>query len=373
MTTIYLIRHTQAEGNLYHVMQGHWDGNITALGSRQIDALARRMKDVRIDAVYSSDLRRAVLTAGAITRYHPLDIVTDKRLREINVGPLEATAFANAIHKYPEQMENFMHRQDKWQLDGAETYEEVTQRAYEALEDIALRHDGQAVAAVSHGITIRCFAARVMGIPLSGISQLPTCTNTAVTTLEYENGKFRLIEYNNAGHLDAPETANSRLVIPRPHELRFESFDPSRSRKFYTDCYEGSWLAAHGTLRGFTPGAYLHMAAEHYARDNNSVLRVLDGDEPVGLIDMDTRRGESSGYGWLTLIYLKPEYRRRGYGIQLLGQAIIHYEMLGRKSLRLHCAEDNTAAMKFYESWGFEKLSAEDGRLGTLWLMEKKF
>ena len=53
MTEIFLIRHTQAEGNLYRMMQGHWDGDITPMGSRQIDALAERFRNVPVDAVYS--------------------------------------------------------------------------------------------------------------------------------------------------------------------------------------------------------------------------------------------------------------------------------------------------------------------------------
>ena len=46
MTELYLIRHTQAEGNLYRMMQGHWDGNVTALGWREIEALAERNEKV---------------------------------------------------------------------------------------------------------------------------------------------------------------------------------------------------------------------------------------------------------------------------------------------------------------------------------------
>ena len=42
MTKIYLIRHAEAEGNLYRRIQGHWDGSITPLGLQQIDALAQR-------------------------------------------------------------------------------------------------------------------------------------------------------------------------------------------------------------------------------------------------------------------------------------------------------------------------------------------
>ena len=43
MTEIYLIRHTQAEGNRYRMMQGFWDGGVTDLGKKQIEALEERL------------------------------------------------------------------------------------------------------------------------------------------------------------------------------------------------------------------------------------------------------------------------------------------------------------------------------------------
>ena len=95
MTEIYVIRHAQAEGNLYHMMQGTWDGDVTALGLRQIDALAERFRHIPIDALYSSDLYRTRLTASAITRWHDVPIQLDKRLREMHVGPWETQFFAN--------------------------------------------------------------------------------------------------------------------------------------------------------------------------------------------------------------------------------------------------------------------------------------
>ena len=108
MTEIYVIRHVQAEGNLYRHMQGHWDGDVTSLGRLQRDALAERFRDIPVDAVYSSDLYRARFTATAVTRYHPqLRIREDRRLREINVGPWEAVPFANAVWEQPELFDAF--------------------------------------------------------------------------------------------------------------------------------------------------------------------------------------------------------------------------------------------------------------------------
>ena len=68
---------------------------------------------------------------------------------------------------------------------------------------------------------------------------------------------------------------------------------------------------------------------------------------------------------------VKEEYRRRGLGIQLLGRAVMKYQALGRKTLRLHVSDDNTAALKFYKKYGFKVLSTEPGVGSKLYLMER--
>ena len=67
MTSIYLVRHAEAEGNLYRLAQGQFDGLVTRRGYDQIRALRRRFDGVQIDAVYSSDLYRTCATASSRT------------------------------------------------------------------------------------------------------------------------------------------------------------------------------------------------------------------------------------------------------------------------------------------------------------------
>ena len=83
MTTIYLIRHAEAEGNLYRIAQGQANSSITDRGERQIQALARRFADIPIDAVYASDLYRTCATASAIYKPKGLPLHRRRDLREI--------------------------------------------------------------------------------------------------------------------------------------------------------------------------------------------------------------------------------------------------------------------------------------------------
>ena len=78
MTTIYLIRHGQAEGNLYRRCHSWHNGLLTLKGREQVKALEKRFEGVHFDAVYSSDLYRAMATAGAIYRPRGLALRVDR-------------------------------------------------------------------------------------------------------------------------------------------------------------------------------------------------------------------------------------------------------------------------------------------------------
>ncbi len=366
MTEIYLIRHVQAEGNRYRMMQGHWDGNVTDLGLQQIDALAKRLRGEKIDAVYASDLYRTRMTASAVTRYHDLPLRTTDQLREIHVGRWETLFFGNVIHDEPELAYAFMHDQDKFSIEGGETYAQVGRRALAALEDIARSHPGQTVAVVSHGVTIRCLLSRITGIPLRD-PELPIVRNGSITRLRWEDGRFTLESIDDHAHLDAL----GESVWNKHGDLRDEPLDPGKDRDYYIDCYADAWRSAHGDLTGFAPNSYFEAAKRHLEADSQAVLRLYLGEAPVGLVDLDTLRGGHAGYGWVSLLYLCPEYRYQGYGPQALARAIFHFRRLGRRSLRLHAAEENASALAFYRKEGFRQLSYENGSLGKLLLMEK--
>ncbi|MBQ6464672.1 MAG: GNAT family N-acetyltransferase [Oscillospiraceae bacterium] len=368
MTEIYLIRHMQAEGNLFRVMQGHYDGAVTPLGLRQAELLGERFRGVPFDALYSSDLSRARLTAEALQPSCPLPLRTDPRLREIHVGRWEARFFGDLQHEEPESIAHYLLRPGDWQMDGAETYRDVAERVAAAMEEIARRHEGQRVAVVSHGVAIRCLLARLLDLDVNEPDRLPIALNTAVSRLLYENGRWSADYLNDASHLDA-------LQLPaweRSPTFWAEPLDPRREADYYTSCYADAWRAAHGSLLGYEPEPYLDGAVEHRRADPGAVLKIWCGDEPAGLVDLDTRRGAFFGCGWVSLLYLAPAYRRRGCGVQLLGRAVMRYRELGRRALRLHVAESNADALAFYRKQGFTELSHEQTGLGRLLLMEKK-
>ncbi len=367
MTEIYLIRHAQAEGNRYHMMQGHWDGGVTALGRRQIRRLAERFRELPLDAVWSSDLYRARMTAEAPARRDALPVRTTAALREINVGPWEGKFFGDLKWSEPEAIDSFLHDPDHWALPGAETYADVTARAWPALNEIAARHEGQRVAVVSHGVTIRCLLSKILGISLLQVRQLPIVGNTSVTLLRWEDGRFAVEYLNDDSHL----SEDCRVNWLRSGDLRAQPLDLPRERQYYESCYADAWRIAHGDLRAFSPETYFDAAKVHQRLCPGAVLRFFDGEQSAGLLDLDPQRGRGAGYGWVSFLYLEPAYRGRGCGIQLLARAYSLFREQRRKKLRLIAAEDNTAALAFYRREGFRVIGEERGAQGRLLLMEK--
>ena len=368
MTEIYVIRHVQAEGNLYRHMQGHWDGDVTPMGRAQMEALSLRFRDIPVDAVYSSDLYRARFTASAITRFHDLPVQTDERLREINIGRWEAEPFANIFWEEPELIASFMNDPEHFSMPGAETYHDVQKRAVAALCEIAEANPDRTVVITTHGITIRCLLTWVLGCSINDTAAVPIFHNTGIARLRYEDGRFTVEAINDASHLRPDQL---RRVTDQP-SLRHVCVDPAACRGLYEACYEDAWLAAHGNLRGYEAAPYFRAACEHHHADPESVMLLYEGETLAGLIDLDTERGSHADYGWVSLFYLRPEYRGRGLGVQLLGRAVAKYRSLGRSAIRLHVAEDNAAARAFYQANEFEELSRSPGASAKLLLMEKK-
>ena len=351
------------------MLQGHWDGDITPLGERQIAALAERFRDIPVDVLVSSDLYRTRATASAIMKYHSLEMKTDPRLREIMLGDWEARYFGDVAHETPELNDRFWNDPEKFYKPGTETYFDVQRRMCEAMFEIAQENDGKTVAVVSHGAAIRCFMAFVIGIPLADKVDLPVFDNTAVTRLLFSEGRFTCEYMNDISHLD-PSSPPGWGKAPN---LRGEPVNPATIRDMYASAYLDTWILSKGSTKGYQEEIYLSAACDHYRAMKESVMELFDGDVPAGLLDLDIRRGKDENIGWVSLLYLFPDYRGRGCAMQLLSRAEMLYKKLGREALRLTVSGSNDKAVGFYDRAGFEKLSEEKRAGGNLLLLEKRF
>ncbi|MGN0985568.1 MAG: GNAT family N-acetyltransferase [Candidatus Enterenecus sp.] len=362
MTTIYLIRHAQAEGNVYRRCQGWYNSLITPKGYRQIEALEQRFRDTHFDAVYSSDLFRTMTTARAIYRSHGLPLRTDPQLREVGVGCWEDRTWGDLLQQDAKSLLAFWRCRPTWQAPGSETFPSMQNRICSAVERIAAAHPGQTVAVVAHGTVIRSALARWLGLPGDCIDQVPHGDNTCVSKLEYEDGRMRVCFCNDISHLP-PE------LVQKPHKpsksdeelardldrtsLYFRPLDLTRDREFCLSC-----------LRDLPPEVSAAINLDD--TDPDGRWTVMRSGSPVGLLLLDTRRPGQPDAGWITCLCLIPEARHCGLGVQLLGQAVSATRPLGRQYLRLNCPSGDGQARCFFQRSGFRGASGDTGSEDTM-------
>ena len=330
MTRLYLIRHAEAEGNLYRIAHGHCNGLITNYrGYQQIDALRERFRDVDIDAVYSSDLYRTQITARAIWLPKALPLHLEPAFREIHMGCWEGRPWQELNTAYEEQMFYFNRQLDKFHVEGSETAQQVLDRYIPALKRAAAENDGKTIAIFSHGAAMRMVLGTLNGLPLSQVGETPHGDNTAVSLLEWEDGRFRVVYRDDNSHLverglstfakqswwkDKNMVESGEGYAPLPEDRRAEWYIPAGSEAtgvWYGDALIGAFALA----------------------DEGDALR-------------------------LTQYALAPEWRGKGLGIPPMGQVIDACLKKGRPALRISCPDK--ALRPFFARLGFLPTAGDD-------------
>jgi broad specificity phosphatase PhoE len=189
VTTILLARHGESDWNRDGRWQGHADRPLTERGRRQAQELARHLAHVDLDAIYSSDLRRAQESAEIVGRAKGLDVKTIPALREVDVGSWSGLTRTEAEQRYPEAYPRWIAGEEGW--DDGETYDELSNRVLDAVQRIAADHPEERVLVVAHGGSIRAVHAAALGVDVHTYRRIqrvePHATLSAVCV---ENGRL---------------------------------------------------------------------------------------------------------------------------------------------------------------------------------------
>jgi broad specificity phosphatase PhoE len=216
VTTLLLARHGQSDWNAERRWQGHADRPLSERGLAQAHALAERLADVDLDAVYSSDLRRTRDTAEVVAASKGLDVRQLPKLREVDVGSWSGLTRDEARVRYPDAYERWRNGGPGW-TDG-ETYEEMTERVLDAVWQIARAHDGERVLIVSHGGPVRAIHATALGMDVHEYRRMrPVEPNARLSAVCIEDGRLtRLCPAPEIAALLAEEEEKRAVEAARP-------------------------------------------------------------------------------------------------------------------------------------------------------------
>ncbi len=202
-TEIILIRHGETAENLQGILQGHLDTVLNANGIAQAEAAARRLKrEAPFQALYSSDLKRAAMTAEIIAGYLRLPVNLNPRLREWHLGEYEGRNWKELEEHAKPVMEAFRHEpRQEIKISGGETRAEFQLRVEAVLNHIAAENAGRRVLIVTHGGVLLSIFRYVVGATES-CNLLPLLSNTGYHRIVRRgSGAWQLCVWNDTMHL----------------------------------------------------------------------------------------------------------------------------------------------------------------------------
>jgi broad specificity phosphatase PhoE len=200
---ILLARHGETVFNVEGRWQGQSDSPLTERGLAQARLLADALSQEPLSAVYSSDLGRAATTAEEVARPHGLEVTTDPRLREIDVGEWVGLSRAEIEARYGEVLQTWATAPATMRLPGGETLAEAQRRVLAFFDERMPLHLDQTVVVIAHGAIGQAILVRALGRQLSDLWLKQRIDNCQISRLEwtFQTG-LRVVELSDVRHLE---------------------------------------------------------------------------------------------------------------------------------------------------------------------------
>ena len=200
-THLLAIRHGETEWNSQGRFQGHLNSVLNREGRAQAEALGERLARERFDLLLSSDLGRALQTAGAIAIRTGHEIVVEPRLRERRMGIFQGLTPAEVQARYPDDYARFRSRDPDYVIPEGESARQLFERSVACFTELAERHAGLTLATVTHGGVLAMLYRHATGMPLDAPRDFHL-HNTGVNRFRHRLGAWQLQSWGEVGHLD---------------------------------------------------------------------------------------------------------------------------------------------------------------------------
>ena len=179
---------------------GRSDVKLSDAGIWQAEKLRDRLAVERFDAVYSSDLERAVATAEIIASNHQLAVITCAELREVNFGQLEGLTFSEICQLYPEVARSWVERNPQLKYPGGESLIEFNKRVSKFLNKLEGHAIEETMLIVAHAGVLRTLVCQLLGINLQRRWQIRVDL-ASLSILETNQQGAVLVLLNDVSHL----------------------------------------------------------------------------------------------------------------------------------------------------------------------------
>ncbi|MBA7483429.1 Phosphoserine phosphatase 1 [subsurface metagenome] len=199
MTEIILARHGETEWNIAEVFRGRIDVELNQTGVEQAELLAEYLGGLKIDAVYSSPLKRALTAAEVIAGYHQLDVEIAPGLTDFDYGKWQGLAHQEVKDEYKELYAQWINNPHQVRMPAGESLGDVRERAIGVVNNVIAQYAGTVVL-VSHRVVNKVLICALLGLDNSHFWNIRLDIG-GITTFIYENKRFILTKHNDTSYL----------------------------------------------------------------------------------------------------------------------------------------------------------------------------
>lgn len=193
--TLFFIRHGETDSNAARIRQGvQIDDYLNTEGVLQMERLAPAVRQLRLDMLVTSYLRRAEESAAVLEEKlpRPIPILHDFRLRERDFGSLTGKTQDYWDKALPDNREFERLQTYNYRPFGGESVDDVRQRAVSAILDLITNYPGKRIGIVTHNGIIRLMLFHFPDIPriYRGLETEKDIANTDIYEWDISEGKI---------------------------------------------------------------------------------------------------------------------------------------------------------------------------------------
>jgi broad specificity phosphatase PhoE len=198
-----LVRHGETVANVEGRWQGQSDSPLTERGVEQSRSLAETLADEPLAAIYSSDLGRAMATARIVADVHGLDVIPDRRLREIDTGRWTGQFGFVLRQQEPALLEEWRLHPAAMRLPGGEGLADAQARVLGFCAEVLPCHRGEDVLVIAHGTLNQTLLVHALGRPVTDLWLPERIDNGQVSRLTYDPpDTWRVLALAETRHLE---------------------------------------------------------------------------------------------------------------------------------------------------------------------------
>lgn len=201
-THLIAIRHGETEWNSDGRFQGHLNSVLNQEGMAQARSLAERLATEPIDLLLSSDLGRALQTASVVAMRTGHEILVEPRMRERRMGIFQGLTPAEVQERYPHEYARFHSHDPDYVIPEGESVRQLFERCVACFSELAERHAGLTLAAVTHGGVLAMLYRHAVGMPLDAPRDFPL-HNAGVNRFRHRLGVWQLQSWGDIAHLES--------------------------------------------------------------------------------------------------------------------------------------------------------------------------